>query len=227
MPNHRRHLSLSTLTVAAVTAAVLGGPAHSAPEASQRAAPSGNLIKNPGAESTTPAPSSDGMDKVKLAHWRVPAKDHTTAVRYGSTGFLTKSSPGPAARHQNFFAGGATGKHAHATQTIHLTDYASWISSGHAHFKLAAWLGGFSSQDDRATVTVTWLSGTGSALGSAHVGPVTAQDRKAVSELIQRSVTGAVPQGSRTARVSLTMTRAQGTYNDGYADNLSLVLRRH
>ena len=35
---------------------------------------------------------------------------------------------------------------------------------------------------------------------------------------------GDVPTGTRTLRLDLEMTRTDGAYNDGYADNLSLIL---
>jgi hypothetical protein len=43
--------------------------------------------------------------------------------------------------------------------------------------------------------------------------------------MLKRSAKALVPVGTRAALVTLTMTRASGSYNDGYADALSLVLR--
>jgi hypothetical protein len=34
----------------------------------------------------------------------------------------------------------------------------------------------------------------------------------------------AVPPGTRQVEIKVVMTRTDGAYNDGYADNLSLVL---
>jgi hypothetical protein len=42
--------------------------------------------------------------------------------------------------------------------------------------------------------------------------------------LFSASAKGSVPVGTRYIQAYLNMTRANGTYNDGYADNLSLVL---
>jgi hypothetical protein len=69
---------------------------------------SGNLIRNAGAEKTTPAPSSDGTAKVALAHWKVPKKDRFTAVAYGTPEFLAKKAAGPSGRGKNFFAAAPT-----------------------------------------------------------------------------------------------------------------------
>jgi hypothetical protein len=51
---------------------------------------------------------------------------------------------------------------------------------------------------------------------------VTAQDRGSITKLLARSASGAVPQGTRKIAVRLDAARVQGSYNDGYADNLSL-----
>ena len=48
---------------------------------------------------------------------------------------------------------------------------------------------------------------------------------KAVALLCARgSLNGNVPAGTRSIRVQLSMQRSVGGFNDGYADNLSLVL---
>jgi hypothetical protein len=53
---------------------------------------------------------------------------------------------------------------------------------------------------------------------------VTLADRNGATALLPRSATGAVPAGTRTIGVRLDMVRVQGSYDDGYADNLSLTL---
>lgn len=185
---------------------------------------SGNLIRNSGAERTTPAPSADGLAKVALAHWKVKKADRFTAVRYG-TDQLTADSPGPSHRGRNYFAGGSDGRHSTATQTISLKDYSAWIRSG-AHFHLSGWLGGWESQRDSAKVTVVWLNGSGASVGSAKIGPVTVQDRRSTTELLRRTASGSVPRHAVRARVTVKMTRVDGTYSDGYADKLRLVVTK-
>ena len=44
--------------------------------------------------------------------------------------------------------------------------------------------------------------------------------------LVYRETTGTVPQGTRMVEVVLEATASWG-YNDGYADNLSLVFSQH
>jgi hypothetical protein len=61
-------------------------------------------------------------------------------------------------------------------------------------------------------------------LGVFSIGPVTTADRLSQTGLLFQSFVGAVPVGSRSVQVDLEMTRLQGLSNDGYGDNLSLVL---
>jgi hypothetical protein len=148
-----------------------------------------------------------------------------TAVAYGTPGgFPTKNSPGPPNRGKNFFAGGCSGSEASASQIDSLGPYAKLIGSGKAKFKLSAWLGGYSSQGDYATLTVVWLSAKGKKLGDKTIGPVTPAQRKDVTGMLLRFASGKVPAAARKAELLLVMVREDGTYNDGYADNLSLTI---
>jgi hypothetical protein len=61
-------------------------------------------------------------------------------------------------------------------------------------------------------------------VGSASIGPVTNVDRSELSGLLFESTDGLVPVGTRSIDLTLLLSRVDGTYNDGYADNLSLVL---
>jgi hypothetical protein len=53
---------------------------------------------------------------------------------------------------------------------------------------------------------------------------VSAADRNSVTTLLARSATGAVPPTTRVIAVRIDSTRVSGSYNDGYADNVSLTL---
>lgn len=91
-------------------------------------------------------------------------------------------------------------------------------------YDLSAWLGGFSSQDDNAVLTLAFLDTDSAQLGTASLGPVTEPDRGGNTGLLFRDLMGLVPVGTRSIDVTLTLTREEGSYDDGYADNLSLVL---
>ena len=56
------------------------------------------------------------------------------------------------------------------------------------------------------------------------VGPVTAADRGNVTTLLRREQRVTVPAGTRSLAVVIRTTRAAGAYDDGYADNISVVL---
>jgi hypothetical protein len=210
------------LFIACATLSVVATPAGAQ-------APSGtsplfgtNLVVNGDAESDTGAASNSQI--VKLTGWATIGE--FTAVQYGASGgFPDKNSPGPSDRGKNFFGGGNVAKST-ATQTIDLSSGAQAIDSGGTTYTLAGWLGGYGSQGDNAQMTVTFLNAAGGALGAGRIGPVTAADRHSTTGLFKRTATGSVPAHARAARVVITATRLEGTYNDGYSDDLSLLLKK-
>jgi hypothetical protein len=74
------------------------------------------------------------------------------------------------------------------------------------------------------TVTATFLDESSISLGMLTIGPVTEPDRDGVTTLLFRSISGGVPEGTRSIEVQMDATRFEGAYDDGYADNLSLVM---
>ena len=209
-------LTATPLAVTLMAVALLAVPG---PASAVTGAP--NLIKNPGAES---GPGSGTGGTVAVPDWTVPSGGTFTAVKYGTPGgFLTLSEPGPQQRGTNFFAGGPASSAARADQTISLAGYAGIIASG-ATYHLSAWLGGYAGQDDNTTVTIAWEKASGAFLGATMIGPVSAADRDNKTELLYRGKRGPVPHGTAKAVVNVEMTRSAGSYNDGYADNLSLTI---
>ena len=218
-------ISTRSAVVVAVAAAGLAALAPAVAQAASHPAARAkvvNLIKDSGAESAKP--DSDG-GKVKVPDWKPAKGSQFTAVAYGAAGgFPASSSPGPKHRGKNFFAGGPSGNTSGASQSDSLKAYAKLIASGKAKFQLAGWLGGFSSQGDHATLTVTWTTAKGKALGHTTIGPVTPAQRHDVTGMLHRSKSGTVPKGAAQAVVTLHMVRESGEYVDGYADNLSLTI---
>ena len=98
------------------------------------------------------------------------------------------------------------------------------IDVGNALFNLSGFLGGFDGQGDNAVFQAFFRDASNATLGTASIGPVTLGDRAGLTGLLERSTSGQVPLGTRTILVELNMIRFSGFYNDGYADNLSLVL---
>ncbi len=205
-----------TTPVATPTTPVATPTTPAAPPASD------NLIKDSGAEHATP---DTVAGVVPVTNWTGPAGSDFTAVAYGTSGgYLTATSNGPAARGGNFFAGGPSQAVSRGSQSISLAPFATRIATGSASYALSGWLGGFSTQRDSATLTVSWQNAAGTTLGQSSVGPVTETDRGGATELLKRATTGAIPAGAATAVVTLEFDRLDGSYNDGYADNLTLTV---
>ncbi len=211
------------IAVAAGTlAAAATAPAHAAERAPAAASAPVNLIRDPGAEKAAPEASGG---KVIVPSWTTGKGDLFTAVAYGGPGgFPETTSPGPKKRGKNFFAGGPSGNTSAGQQTDSLAAYKKLISAGKARFALGAYLGGYSTQGDYATLTVTWETAKGVVLGHTTIGPVTEAQRKGVTGLLPRGKSGKVPAAARLAVVTLKMVREDGSYVDGYADNLSLTI---
>jgi len=179
-----------------------------------------NLIVNGDAET---APGDPGGNVVPVPGFTITGQ--LTAVTYDAPGgFPLASDPGPASRGLNFFAGGPSAAASSGWQSIDLSSGAGVIDAGGASFDLSAYLGGFSSQGDNARLTVTFLDGASAVLGSATIGPVSPADRAGATGLLWQETTGSVPVNTRSATIELLLTRTDGSYNDGYADNLSLVI---
>lgn len=182
-----------------------------------------NLIVNPGAEDG-PADTGADVPVKKIPGWT--QQGDCDVVPYGADGVVGVHDPGPSARGKNLFTGGPDTGKTSLSQTIDASAESADIQGGGVSYTLSGYLGGFSSQEDNAVLTVQFKDASGKVLGTASIGPVTAKDRQETTELLQRSTTGKLPSGTTSLVITLSMTRAEGSYNDGYADNLSLVLNK-
>ena len=180
-----------------------------------------NIITNGNAEDGAASPT--GVTVVPVQSWTTTGNFTVVSYSLGS-GFPTTADPGPSDRGANFFAGGPGNVASSASQVIDLSSSAVDIDTGSVLFDLSGFLGGFNSQGDNAMFTATFKDAGGSILEVFSIGPVTAADRGNTTGLLSRSTSGSVAIGARTVELDLQMTRLEGEYNDGYADNLSLVL---
>lgn len=150
-------------------------------------------------------------------------------MKYGSSGgFPTSTSPGPANRGANFFAGGPDTDNDVAVQTISLSAYVTPIKAGTASFKLTAWLGGSGSLNDSGFVELDRKKANGELTGtSATLGPVTAAQRDDITGLLKLTVKGTIPKAARQAYVQLSIFSASSdpSYDYGFADDLKLVIK--
>lgn len=205
--------------VAALAAGIGPAVAASASPAASNPCPScgHNLIVNPGAEQ---GKGANGDVKVKTPGWK-QTKNFTETLYTWSSGDVSPTSKGPKQRGKNYFYGGPDSAKSTGTQLIKIT--AKGVGSGKVHYALSGWLGGFSSQGDNATLVVTFENSQGKVVGTTKIGPVTAAQRKDVSEMLLRKTSGVVPASTRNVQVQLIMKRTDGSDNDGLADNLSLA----
>ncbi len=184
-----------------------------------------NLIVNGNAEAqAVPSTVTISDTTVSVPGWCTESL--FTIEPYGDpNGDLSPTSPGPADAGNYYFYGGPSNGLSSAYQDIDVSSAASLIDSAAVQYSLSAWLGGYSSQNDNATLQVQFQDWDGNVLGSAvTLGPFLAADRNNVSELLMTNQNGAVPVGTRDIHVFLAMTRTDGSDNDGMADSLSLVL---
>ncbi len=180
-----------------------------------------NLIFNGDAEYERGYLGYESAPDASLPGWHDPG--FFTVVQYNSPGgYPGDGDPGPNERGLNFFAGGWATTDTYATWDIEVSNLAGAIDGG-ARWTLSGWLGGYLDQEDRATVTAIFLDDSGDILNSNTIGPVTASDRSYLTGLLERTSTGSVPAGTRQIQVRVDAVRETG-YNDGYADNLSLII---
>jgi hypothetical protein len=217
-----RHASQTRFGVGLLAAAAIGALLVAGPlSARTGTVPAGNLVKNPGAEEGPGSPNS--TQAPAIPGWTTTPS--FTAVKYGASSFPTTALSAQIGGGQNFFAGGPNNARSTATQTVDVAGAAAEIDGGKVQALLSALIGGFESQEDNGIVEAFFLKADGSQLGSVKIGPVTAADRGSKTTLLPRSATGAVPAGTRSIRVIVTATRASGSYNDAYLDNLDLELK--
>ena len=182
--------------------------------------PTGNLLVNPGAEAAPGA--ADSVTQLPLPGWTVEST--FTAVQYGAPGFPTLADATALGGGVNLFAGGPGGATSAATQVVDVSGAAAEIDAGKLAATLSALLGGYSGQTDHAAVTATFLNGAGAPAGAVGLPTVTPAQRNQVTALVARTASAAVPAGTRQISVRIDAIRDEGSYNDGYIDNVSLVL---
>lgn len=221
--NSKLHaLRLGTLLVLGV--ALLDGAGVGSRAGAAHAAPSllgNNLIVNGDGEA---APgSSDGDTLVTVPGWTT-LMGNFNAVQYDASGFPGAADPGPANRGANFLAGGPDTDESQASQEIDLSALATTVDAGSISYNLSGFLGGYSTQEDHASLTAYFQDGTGATTGTAVIGPVSQADRQGNTGLLSRTATGKLPVHTRKVHLVLDLVRTDGSYDDGYADNLSLVL---
>ena len=177
-----------------------------------------NAIVNPGAESGPG--SATGNDIYSLPGWTTTG--NFTAVQFGASA-APLTAPG-AGFGLNFFSGGPNNPTNTATQVIDMSNIASSVDAGVISYILSGYFGGYLAQNDNATLFATFFNASNTAISiSPVIGGFNSTSRNNLSTLLFDFGGGFVPVGARSVQITLQMTRVEGFYNDGYADNLSFV----
>jgi hypothetical protein len=195
-----------------------------------------NLVENPGAELGS---SLQGAVVATIPSWerqRASSSKMSTVVDYGAPGFPTLAVGAAIGGGSHFFAGGPADGHddntpafsqALLTQDLDIpADAMNRVKAGGAEATISACLGGYANQDDRVDVLLFAYT-TDAATGMVAVGTIKgprAGDRYNTTGLLPRSTTARLPLTTTSLAVALDFDRASGqsTYNDGYADNVSV-----
>ncbi len=151
VPTVLAHLGVTTDPAWKLDGRVIGFAPSATPPA---VAYDGNLLRDGDAE-LGPA-FGDALPNAMTKQWIDVGK--ATAVRYGSAGWPTDASPGPANRGKNFFAGGAS-ELSSVVQRVDVSTLAADIDGGQVQFTLSAYLGGCLGEADSAEVTARFLKG--------------------------------------------------------------------
>jgi len=178
-----------------------------------------NSILNPGAE--LGLGSGNGNDIEVVPDWTV-TQGNFTVVAYGSANSEINTAPGPDFGN-NFFAGGPNSPLSSATQLLDVSNVSALIDAGLVNYTFSGYFGGYLTQADYATLSATFLDGSSDVLGVVTIGGNNETARNGQTELLYAGTTGMIPDGTESILFTLTMTREEGNYNDGYADNLSFV----
>lgn len=219
MRTRARSLRIAVFGVAAAAAAL----GFAAPLTAGKAAiPSGNLVKNPGAEES-PGTISDTV--VPPASWATTGA--LSAWTYGALGdrpdkaFATSIGGGV-----NFFSGGPGGVAGvpTASQTIDVSGAATEIDAGQVGATLTAFIGGYTVSEDLATVTARFLDAAEAELGRVQIGPVNRDDRNRLTVLLKRTGQANLPKSTRSIGVVIAVKVDNNGKNHAYVDNISLTL---
>ena len=135
----------------------------------------------------------------------------------GSFGYPSGVTPDAA-----FYAPGDQGDGT-VEQTVDVSSAGTAIDAGTATYNLSALLGGWTTYAGYVQVSLEFRNASGAALGTAADLPtVSESQRGGKTEFLSRSLTGAVPTGTRSILVQMAFVDSSS--EAGYAEHLSLTL---
>ena len=182
---------------------------------------SDNLLSNGDAE--THMCTDDWRGQTPVPGWQV-IRGAASVLCYTAFGYTNVSLSLPSSGGSSglaLFAG--PGIDTAITQTVNVSAAADAIDSNSVTATLSGWLGGWRYRPERALLTATFLDEAGQATGNPMV--VMGPSQGWQTALFSQSSTGSVPAGTRSILVTLDLPGSHGSYQNSYADNLSLTLQ--
>ncbi|CAF1358706.1 unnamed protein product, partial [Adineta steineri] len=182
----------------------------------------GNWVSNGDAET---GPCQTGYGVTHPTDWSY--SEAITQMYYGNiAGDEMLTDPGPSNRGNcHFYGAWSAITTMWQTGNITISINPLLIDNQKVWFNFSAWIGGYSDQDDNAQVSLTFLNQSNQNVGNSTIlGPVLAIDRGNITSLLFRQAIGPVPISNRAFTVEVTMTRSDGSSNDGDIDNIALYL---
>jgi len=180
----------------------------------------GNLLRNGGAEEG--AAATDKASARPVIGWATMPS--FTPVAYGTPAVPSTAEAARIGGGAALFAGGPNTPGSMAIQDVDVSGHGADIDAGRASVTLSGQLGGMGTQDDEPTLAARFLDDGFDFLGGIAIAPVGPTDRGGQTGFVARSVSAQLPAGTRAVEVVASTTRAEGTYDDAYLDNLALEL---
>ncbi len=168
----------------------------------------GNLLRNGDAES--------GPTTV-LSSAAVPVVGWATSAGFSTGSFQQFGG-------KRMMWGGPNNGQSYARQIVDLRGQAAAIDAATRVATLSGQIGGYGGQADSGTLTARFAKADGTILGEIHTAPVTPANLGGVSGYSSRTISGAVPAGTRYVEIEALAKRVEGNSNDAFFDDLSFTV---
>jgi hypothetical protein len=191
------------------------------PGAATAASTSENLLINGDAERQRC--TDDWTAQTSIPGWRV-TRGAAAVLCYAAFRFTGERPVIPKGASAGAALFAAPGADTAMEQVVEVGAADAAIDEGQVEFTLSGWLGGWRDRPGCA-VTANFLDRRGRATGSPVViADPDAHARRGVTGLLAHSARGLVPAGTRRIRVTVQFLSGVTSFNDAYADNISLTL---
>ena len=107
------------------------------------------------------------------------------------------------------------------------SDATEYIDKGITKAYMSALIGGYESQNDNITINYYFCNNSENIIKTTKLGPVYADERNNQTKLIKKSESLTVPSGTRKIKIEIIAEEKNvGSDVDGYADNISLIIKK-